>query len=378
MTRFLTLLSWLFLCGRLSAQVSACGYYGDNAVFSAEELCKQYGYENTKEAEQSIQSIMTRLGLQMNFLIIECNNISNAYAVNLEGDVGQLRYIVYDKSFLNFIDTRTQSDWSAVSILAHEIGHHLNGHTLDGQGSRPPKELEADEFSGFALYMLGASLEQAQAAMSKLAGNKTSDTHPAKDDRLSAIAEGYQNAEKLVDKYQRMSRHADYATYAQQWFKKAYAIQGNTIQDHARRIAYYQKATEYLVDYAQAYRNLAKHTNILAATAASNKKEKDAKKLYDDALREANRAISADPDMWNAYTERAVALYGLKRFEESLEAYNIVINHRSEPMATDYAGRGTVYTAIAKNEEAKKDFEKALELKPGWKRIEEQLEKIGL
>ncbi|MEQ8239146.1 MAG: hypothetical protein RIA69_08020 [Cyclobacteriaceae bacterium] len=69
--------------------------------------------------------------------------------------------------------------------------------------------------------------------------------------------------------------------------------------------------------------------------------------------------------------EEAEVLDGLKRFDQSIEAYNIAINNHPKPLATDYSGRGTVCAAMAK-----KDFEKALELKPRWKRIEEQLSNI--
>ena len=38
-----------------------------------------------------------------------------------------------------------------MTLLAHEVGHHLNGHTIHRGGSTPELELEADEFAGFIL-----------------------------------------------------------------------------------------------------------------------------------------------------------------------------------------------------------------------------------
>ena len=74
-----------------------------------------------------------------------------------------------------------------VSIFAHEIGHHLNGHTLffalNAEGRRD-NELQADKFSGFLMQKLGATIEQAQAGINILGSEDDSDTHPSKEKRL--------------------------------------------------------------------------------------------------------------------------------------------------------------------------------------------------
>lgn len=81
--------------------------------------------------------------------------------------------------------------------MAHEIGHHLQGHTLVPGGSRPPSELEADDFSGFTLYQMGAELEDAQKAMATFGDPNGSATHPPRDQRLVAIEKGWDRAKKL-------------------------------------------------------------------------------------------------------------------------------------------------------------------------------------
>jgi hypothetical protein len=80
-------------------------------------------------------------------------------------------------------------------VLAHEIGHHLNGHTVTSSGSQPSLELEADEFSGFVLRKMGASLTEAQAAMKTLASVNSSRTHPGQYDRLASIEKGWNHAD---------------------------------------------------------------------------------------------------------------------------------------------------------------------------------------
>jgi len=56
-------------------------------------------------------------------------------------------------------------------------------------------ELEADEFSGYVLRKMGASLAQAQSAMKTLASNRASSTHPRQYDRLASIEKGWSHAD---------------------------------------------------------------------------------------------------------------------------------------------------------------------------------------
>ncbi|WP_242928700.1 membrane-binding protein [Pontibacter vulgaris] len=140
-----------------------------------------------------ISEIIDVIGLKPRFQL-RAANIDNAAAVIYNGE----RYILYNEQFLEEINNAVHTDWAGVSILAHEIGHHLNGHTLSRSGSNPEDELEADEFSGFVLRKMGASLEEAQAAINLLAEERTSRTHPGRSYRLAAISKGWQNAESQL------------------------------------------------------------------------------------------------------------------------------------------------------------------------------------
>ena len=145
-------------------------------------------------AREIIHAIVASVGLKPNFEIKEAK-ISNAAAVNYKGK----RYILYDAKFMKRIQNATQTDWAAVSILAHEIGHHLNGHTMMGKGhDKPALELEADEFSGFVLRQMGASLADAQKAMQVMSGEKGSASHPGKNARIAAIERGYISANDRI------------------------------------------------------------------------------------------------------------------------------------------------------------------------------------
>jgi hypothetical protein len=92
------------------------------------------------------------------------------------------------------LNTASKDKWSVIALIAHEMGHHMIGHTSRRGGSKPELELEADEFAGSILYKLGATLEQSQSVMHFIAKKEGSKTHPGRDARLSAIEEGWRKA----------------------------------------------------------------------------------------------------------------------------------------------------------------------------------------
>lgn len=153
-------------------------------------------FTTNSEAETVMNDIMNNVGLRPNFRVLPAD-VPNAAAVVSE----QVRYILYNPTFIQSVRTGTKTNWSAISILAHEIGHHLNGHTLTNLGSRPNMELEADEFSGFILRKMGATLEQSQAAMKYLANPRGSSTHPPRDERLKSIERGWRQADEMLGGY---------------------------------------------------------------------------------------------------------------------------------------------------------------------------------
>jgi hypothetical protein len=152
-------------------------------------ITKPANFTSVSEAKTMIADIIEVIGLKPNFEVMAAN-VDNAAAVVYQSK----RYILYNPDFINRLNAAAGNKWASVSILAHEIGHHLNGHTLEAIGSQPEKELEADEFSGFVLRRMGATLAEAQAAMKIAANYKQSLTHPGKTERLTAIAAGWSRA----------------------------------------------------------------------------------------------------------------------------------------------------------------------------------------
>jgi hypothetical protein len=87
-----------------------------------------------------------------------------------------------------------------MTLLAHEIGHHINGHTNRKGGDKLLMELQADEFAGYVMHKLGATLLQAQNVMFYIARTEDSKTHPARNLRLLAIEKGWNGASDIQEK----------------------------------------------------------------------------------------------------------------------------------------------------------------------------------
>jgi ribosomal protein L19 len=195
MGKIVICLSLIFLCfGKSYSQYAlhidtehSCSYSGE--MFNGD----LYEFKSSNEANLVVRKIMESVGLKSRFEL-KAANVDNAAAVIYNNK----RYILYSQNFISKIEGATRTNWAGISILAHEIGHHLNGHTLEQGGSRHSSELEADEFSGFVLRKMGAGLAEAQAAMRVLADEEGSYTHPGKSARLEAIAVGWKQADETM------------------------------------------------------------------------------------------------------------------------------------------------------------------------------------
>lgn len=107
----------------------------------------------------------------------------------------QKRYIVYSRSFMDRVKNPIR-DWAALGLFAHEVGHHLAGHTIFAQGSSRKTEMEADEWAGFILGYLGATEAEATNAVDNYAATIATLTHPSKSERRAAVVAGWENAKK--------------------------------------------------------------------------------------------------------------------------------------------------------------------------------------
>jgi hypothetical protein len=147
------------------------------------------GFSSVNEAAGLAQQIVDAAGLKPNFKIAEAR-VPNAMAVMHRGS----RYILYNPDFISILTIATGTKWAAISVLAHEIGHHLYASSVNKGDMSMATELEADQFSGFVLRKMGATLAESEAAIKLLGTVEATNTHPGRDDRVNSIALGWNSA----------------------------------------------------------------------------------------------------------------------------------------------------------------------------------------
>lgn len=155
-------------------------------------------FESSAEAKSIIREICEAVGIAQNFEVRAAaigENFGNAAAVIIDRETNNpRRLIVYNERWVqSYLRESGENYWAGVALLAHECGHHLNGHTLDLTGSQPARELESDYFSGFVVGRLGGTLAQAEALFNGLPVEGSA-THPPRRDRLHAAAVGWTKA----------------------------------------------------------------------------------------------------------------------------------------------------------------------------------------
>ena len=360
------------------------GYYDENNS-DVSKICDFYrgnSFASNTSADNALDRILSVTGMSKRFVLYPCSNIDNCLATSYKG----IRYILYDKYFMQEIANNTGS-WSKISILAHEVGHHVNGHSIDllsiasGQIDAPSlkesrqMEIEADEYSGFVMQKLGASLSQAQAAMNKYAstGDDSYSSHPSKYKRMAAVERGYNRAKGQSSIYSNTSS----TLTAEDYFYRAYnapenshqfkidnydmcinlnfkyksaayynrAILKNTLKDYYGAIADYTKAIELEPEYASAYNN----------RGLSKQNLKD----FYGAIEDFTKVISLNPDDANTYYNRGGSKIGLKDYYGAIADLTKVIELNPKN-ASAYGARGIAKSALKLN--ACGDYKKACDL----------------
>lgn len=219
---------------RLQANTFACHFFDRNTKY----LPPPPSAINDEQAERWMHGMINRItsviGLENRFRVKALFNYNNCSAICFSNDVGQDRFIQFDRAFLENYQRRTKNPWFTLGVLAHELGHHLSGHSLDGIGSRPNKELEADAFAGFVLQKLGCPLAQAQAVFSFLNETDGPPTHPVKKQRYAAIKRGWDNAAGLVSPETLRFNDADRIGFAIRWLQDAREATGDARWKHVQ------------------------------------------------------------------------------------------------------------------------------------------------
>jgi hypothetical protein len=169
---------------KITPQTPICAAEGD-VVHS-----DRWANKASTEAVKIIEDICTKIGVNAAGFTIEAATVANAEAIILDGK----RYIHYNPLYMDKIQQKSQTYWSLIFVLAHEIGHHISGHTLlktDIEKCQK-EELEADKFAGCALRHLGTTAEELEKAVSFLPA-EGGRTHPPRDTRLMFATIGWKD-----------------------------------------------------------------------------------------------------------------------------------------------------------------------------------------
>lgn len=135
---------------------------------------------------QVVSRINGALRIDPNFDVLIAEGEDNAMATT----AGGRKVLIIDVEFLERVNSRAGNQWAAISIIAHEVGHHIAGFSPDSHRA----ELNADYWSGQALMRLGASRRSSTRAIMTFGTEQDSSSHPSKYRRAQTIERGWDDA----------------------------------------------------------------------------------------------------------------------------------------------------------------------------------------
>lgn len=136
---------------------------------------------------QVVREINRSLSIAPDFDIVILEGDDNAFATVASGR----RILAIDVGFLDRLNREVGTEWGAISVIAHEVGHHIDGLS---QGNPLRRELNADYWSGQVLQRLGSSARAAISTILEIGTDDDTDTHPSKWARAEKIKQGWTDA----------------------------------------------------------------------------------------------------------------------------------------------------------------------------------------
>lgn len=133
-----------------------------------------------------INRIYEVLSIKPEIEIFLAEKENNAFATVAGGK----KIIVVDVNFVVSVNRLARTEWGAIQVIAHELGHHIAGFSED----RHKAELNADYWSGQALQRLGAARSAVTKAIMTLGTEKDTESHPSKHRRAPTIERGWDDA----------------------------------------------------------------------------------------------------------------------------------------------------------------------------------------
>ena len=190
------LLLILVLCSPLSmlAQVEMHFDYGCN--YKSDKVKGDYTlFDPTKKAADVVDEILRKVAIKERTFTLKAADVENAQAT-IRGEAD--RYLLYSNEFLKKFTSDARTKWAAYAVFAHEIGHHVLLHNLKDTSAvnRKKYELQADAWAARILARMGASREDALAAVNALTDDN-SRYYPRKTARVEQMGIAY-DEEKIT------------------------------------------------------------------------------------------------------------------------------------------------------------------------------------
>jgi hypothetical protein len=172
---------------------SFCGFSIESGYYNLNDP-QEYITREAKLGDESgipdvINEIKTTIGISVPIYVYIAKEENNCFATIAEGGK---RVIIADHLFLNNVNKQSGTEWAAISILAHEIGHHIAG--FNRRSSQLESELDADYWSGYALQKLGASKDASVKCIMRFGTEHDTNTHPSRYSRSKTIKLGWDDA----------------------------------------------------------------------------------------------------------------------------------------------------------------------------------------
>ncbi len=160
--------------GSSNYKISGASYFNLNNACSYDRRINDERIlitEPKEETKDLMEQIFEYSGLYTEIKTYGINTNDIGISLILDGK----RYILLNEKLLNSLQKSDKNYWPTLSVIAHEIGHHLVGHTLYNEISKSnyvyqdwEKEWIADFFSGYILSKMGASLGEAISGIKKM------------------------------------------------------------------------------------------------------------------------------------------------------------------------------------------------------------------
>ncbi|MDJ1497206.1 tetratricopeptide repeat protein [Cytophagaceae bacterium DM2B3-1] len=314
-----------------------------------------------------------------NFIVLECSAINACLAYT---DNHNVRYLLYTKDFLSKISEDNKvTDWNALGIFVHEMGHHLKNHTMSRQlvvlDTLRKYELDADAFAGFILQKRGASEQQASLYLENEldCSAEIQNKQPWLEKRKKSLLEGYKNArdqgqlgmvvtqsaESLFNKATLDGMFAQYQK-ALTNYTQAIGINPNFTTAYLHRGATYnelQRSQEAIEDYTQAIQIEPGYVDAYNNRGITQLELQH----YEEAVADFTKAININPNYVEAYQNRSHAYNELQHYQQAMADIIKVISINPE-LAEAYVIRGNIHRDQEHYAEAMDDYTKAISLNP--------------